>query len=122
MREQIDRCIIDGGSGQALLSDIHPSAVPVVQICLRDWNALDVSTSDYRVVVRLIDVACALHPFLVTYVQSDLVFGIEFPFALVLFEGEANDISKCELVLICSINLMAIIDYGIGQICVLVSR
>ena len=72
-------------------------------------------------VIWLVNVAGTLHSFLVANVETNFVFGVELPLALMFFQGEAYYISECELVLVSSVNLMFIIQCCIRGVAVFVA-
>ena len=104
-----------------MLANVYPFSVPFEQIGFANWYSLDVSAGDDGVLIGLIDMASAFHTALIAHVEAYLILGVELPCSLVVLQWEADNSTKFESILVVCVDLVAVVDGGIGGVSVLVS-
>jgi hypothetical protein len=104
VRKQVHHCIVDDGIRQGVAADIAALRVPLEKLEIRDEYAVSITAGEEVVGVGHVYDGSAFDAVLVAGVESDVVLDVKFPKSFVFLQREAEQITKCESILVVCID------------------
>jgi hypothetical protein len=90
--------------------------IPLEKLDIRDEDAMSVAVCEEVVGIWHVNYRAAFDTVLVAHIESDVVLDVKFPKSFVFLQREAEQITKCESVLVVCVDEEVGVDDAGGRI------